>query len=145
MNSIWIVVADSSRARIFATQGGGNGTMTEIQTLAHPQARLHEGDLVSDKSGGDRKPGSTGHDMGNEPEAKQEEAVRFATQVCHELESGRVSGRFEKLYIIAAPGFLGILRKHQSNPLQKLVAAEVSKNIATHDLEQIRKCLPDRL
>ena len=145
MNSIWIVVADASRARIFAVDGG-NSSMIEIQTLAHPQARLHEGDLVTDRAGRDRNPGPTGqHNMGNESEAKHEEAVRFAAQVCEELEAGRVNGKFDKLYVIAAPGFLGVLRKHQSSSLQKLVAAEISKNLATHDLSQIRSSLPDRL
>lgn len=145
MNSIWIVVADTSRARIFAAEGG-YGSMVEIQTLAHPQARLHEGDLVSDRAGRDRNPGPSGqHNMGQESEAKQEEAVKFAAQVCEELETGRVKGRFIKLYVIAAPGFLGVLRKHQSSSLQKLVAAEISKNLATHDLSQIRSILPDRL
>lgn len=145
MNSIWIVVADASRARIFSAEGG-NGAITEIQTLAHPQARLHEGDLVSDKAGRDRNPGPSGHhNMGQESEAKQEETVKFAAQVCDELETGRVKGQFGKLYVIAAPGFLGVLRKHQTSSLQKLVAAEISKNLATHDLSQIRSSLPDRL
>ncbi len=145
MNSIWIVVADTSRARIFTAEDGNN-SIIEIQTLAHPQARLHEGDLVSDRAGRDRNPGPSGqHNMGHESEAKQEEAVKFAAQVCEELETGRVNGRFGKLYVIAAPGFLGVLRKHQSSSLQKLVAAEISKNLATHDLSQIRNSLPDRL
>ena len=138
-------MADTSRARIFTAEGA-NSSINEIQTLAHPQARLHEGDLVSDKAGRDRNPGSSGHhNMGQESEAKHEEAVKFAAQVCDELETGRVKGRFNKLYVIAAPGFLGVLRKHQSSSLQKLVAAEISKNLATHDLSQIRNSLPERL
>mgnify|MGYP000093132785 FL=1 len=144
MSAIWVVVADSSRARIFSAEKPAS-PLVEIQTLAHPQARLHEGDLVSDKAGRDRNPGATSHDMGNESDTKREEAIRFANQVCSTLEAGRTSGQFEKLYVIAAPSFLGILRKHQSNALGKLVTAEVSKNLAGHHPSEIRKNLPEYL
>ena len=144
MGSIWIVVADSSRARIFTAETG-HSAMVEIQTLAHPAARLHEGDLVSDKAGREWDGGATSHDMDGESGAKQEEAVRFASEVCQVLESGRTSGQFDKIYVIAAPGFLGTLRKQQSSSLQKLVCAEVPKNMANHDISDIRKHLPERL
>ena len=144
MGSIWVVVADSSRARIFAAENA-RGDMVEIQTLTHPEARLHEGDLVSDKAGRERDSGATSHDMGSQTSAKQEEEIRFANMLSQTLESGRTSGQFNKLYIVAAPGFLGTLRKHRSSALQKMVSAEVSKNMAAHALSEIRKHLPERL
>ncbi|MCW8921867.1 MAG: host attachment protein, partial [Sedimenticola sp.] len=45
----------------------------------------------------------------------------------------------------AAPSFLGLLRKQQPQPLQKLVATEISKNLTTQDIKTIRKNLPNRL
>lgn len=144
MGSIWIVVADSSRARIFAAENG-QSAMVEIQTLAHPEARLHEGDLVSDKAGRERDSGATSHDMGGESGAKQEGTIRFTSEVCQVLESGRTRGQFNMLYVITAPGFLGALRKQQSSSLQKLVSAEISKNLATHDISEIRKHLQEHL
>ncbi|MES9844878.1 MAG: host attachment protein, partial [Candidatus Sedimenticola sp. 6PFRAG5] len=50
MSAAWIVVADTSRARIFSADKPAS-SLVEIQTLAHPESRLHEGDLVSDKAG----------------------------------------------------------------------------------------------
>ncbi|MCP3662109.1 MAG: host attachment protein [Gammaproteobacteria bacterium] len=144
MSSIWIVVADSSRARIFTAENS-RGEMLEIQTLAHPEARLHEGDLISDKAGRERDSGFASHDMGGQTGAKEEEEIRFASAVCQELESGRISGDFNRLCIIAAPRFLGILRKHQSSALQKMVSVEVSKNLATHTPAEIREYLPVRI
>ncbi len=144
MGSIWIVVADSSRARIF-TADSGHSPMVEIKTMAHPAARLHEGDMVSDRPGREWDGSATSHGMNGEIGAKQEEEVRFANEVCHVLESGRTDAQFEKLYIIAAPRFLGTLRKHLSNSLQKLVSAEISKNLAEHGISDIRSHLPERL
>lgn len=144
MNAAWVVVADTSRARIFSVENAFS-PLVEIRTLNHPEARLHSGDLVTDKPGRDRNGGPRSHDMGDSDEAKHDEAVRFASEVCAMLESGRAKGRFNKLHVIAAPSFLGLLRKQQPQPLQKMVATEISKNLTTHNLETIRKNLPHRL
>lgn len=140
----WILVADNSRARIF-TADKAQSPMNEVRTLAYPEARLHEGDLVTDKGGRDHNPGTGAHGVSTESVHKQENAERFAAQVCQELESGRNAGAFRKLYVVAAPAFLGLLRRHQSNALRNLIIAEVDKNLATQDAATIRKSLPDFL
>jgi protein required for attachment to host cells len=140
----WILVADNSRARIFVADKSA-GPLNEIRTLAYPEARLHEGDLVSDKGGRDRSPGVASHGFNGEEAHKQENAERFAAQVCSELESARTAGSLRKLYVVAAPSFLGMLRRHQSGPLRQLIAGEIDKNVSTQDPASIRKCLPDFL
>jgi protein required for attachment to host cells len=140
----WVLVADNSRARFFAADKAVSA-LTEIRDLAYPEARLHEGDLVTDKSGRDRNPGTGAHGFGTEFAHKQDGAERFALEVCAELESARTSGAFNKLYVVAAPAFLGLLRKHQSSALKQLVAGEVDKNLSTKDGTTIRKHLPDFL
>jgi protein required for attachment to host cells len=112
--------------------------LQEIEALAHPAGRLHEGDLVSDKQGREHNGSGAGsHDMGHDSSARDEEADRFAAQVSDAVEQARIRNRFEKLYIVAAPAFLGLLRKHQSAPLKKLIVKEVSKNLTTHSPEEI--------
>ena len=140
----WILVADASRARIFAAEKALS-PLEEIRALTSPEGRLHEGDLVSDKGGRDRNPGVGAHGFNVEDEHKQDNAERFAAQVCHELEAARNAGEFRKLYVVAAPGFLGMLRRHQASPLRQMVAGEVDKNLSTQDPASIRKCLPDYL
>jgi len=144
MSKIWVVVSDTTRARIFNAPKG-KGPLTETATLSHPEGRLHEGDLVSDKPGRARDNGNGSHDMGHEAAAKEEEAERFAGYVCDELEAARNKGEFLKLYLIAAPHFLGLLRKHKSAGVDKLVVEEISKNLAGHSPEDIRKALPEYL
>ena len=126
----WVLVADNSRARFFMAEKPAS-PLAEVQDLAYPEARLHEGHGA--------------HGFGNDGTAKQEGADRFALMVCNELEAARNSGSFRKLYVVAAPAFLGMLRKHQSPALKQLVAGEVDKNLATQDPSTIRKHLPDYL
>ncbi len=141
MTKTWVVVADTSRARIFAADKPSSD-LVEIQTLAHPEARLHEGDLVSDRSGSGVGYSGTTHGFGKEHEAKDEESIRFAADLCHELEQARNQHAFDKLYIIAAPAFLGLLRKQQSDCMRALVSQEISKNLTTLDPGAIRSHLP---
>ena len=140
----WILVADNCRARIFVADKSA-APLNEIRTLTYPEARLHEGDLVSDKGGRDRSPGVASHGFNGEDSHKQDNAERFAAQVCAELESARNAGALRKLYVIAAPSFLGMLRRHQSGPLRQLIAGEIDKNVSTQDPVSIRKCLPEHL
>ena len=139
----WVLVADNSRARIFSADKPAS-PLQEIRDFTHPEARLHEGDLVTDKSGRDR--GAAGaHGVGSDQAHKQDGVEKFAAQVCGELDAARGNGEFRKLYVVAAPAFLGMLRKHQTNPLKQLVVGEVDKNLATQDPASIRKHLPEYL
>ena len=140
----WILVADASRARIFTAEKALS-PLHEIRTLTSPEARLHEGDLITDKGGRDRNPSAGAHGFNSDDQHKQDNAERFAAQVCQELEVARNAGGFRKLYVVAAPGFLGMLRRHQSPALRSMVAGEVDKNLATQEPATIRKSLPDFL
>jgi protein required for attachment to host cells len=139
----WVLVADNSRARIFSAEKPA-AALREIRDLTHPEARLHEGDLVSDKSGRDRGPAGA-HGVGSDQVHKQDGADRFAASVCAELDAARAVGSFSKLYVVAAPTFLGLLRKHQTGALKQLVAGEVGKNLSTKDAAAIRQQLPEYL
>ena len=143
--AIWVLAADNSLARFFTAEKPAS-PLAETKDLANPEARLHEGDLVSDKTGRDRNPSTgTAHGVGADASHKQDGADRFALQVCEELDSARLAGAFHKLYILAAPAFLGLLRKHQSVGLKQCIAAEIDKNLALQDPAAIRKHLPEYL
>jgi protein required for attachment to host cells len=141
----WVIVADSSRARIFAA-ATPLGPLQELETLAHPAGRLHAQDLTSDLPG--RAFDSVGdgrHAMGQPVEPKEEEALRFARQIAERLDTGRKEGRYDKAVIVAAPKFLGYLRQCQSAPVTALIVAEIAKDLTRHMPEEIRAQVPERL
>jgi len=142
--SIWVVVADTSRARIFSAEKSVS-PLVEIQDLTHPEARMHDNQLASDEPGRSRNTVSGSHAYTEETDPKRDAAARFASKVCETLEEGRVAGRFSKLYVVAPPTFLGLLRKCQHNGLRSVIAGEVDKNISTRDPATIRGHLPDFL
>jgi protein required for attachment to host cells len=145
MAKTWVVVADSSRARILMAEKPGMGLL-EIDSLEHPEGRLHEQELTSDLPGRAFDSGGQGrHVMGTSVEPKKQEAIKFAKLVADHLESGRTTGSFSRLYVIAPPAFLGQLRDHLSTSLERIVQGTIDKNLVAQDETAIRAQLPDYL
>ena len=60
-------------------------------------------------------------------------------------EKGRTAHAFERLYVLAAPAFLGMLRKHQPDTLRALIKDEIATDLSTQSPERIRAQLPEYL
>lgn len=141
MKSMMIVVADSSRARIF-TVDSDRSPLNEIETMAHPEGRMHEQNMVSDMPGKDAGKGGGGdHSFQEKVEPKKEEMIEFAKRVADYLDDARKSNDLNKLILVAAPAFLGELRNHLSKETSEKIIYELDKNLAQHDVEDIRKHL----
>ena len=141
----WIVVADSARARIFSVDTA-TAPLTPIEHLVHPESRLHDRDLKSDRPGRsfDSK-GEGRHATGTSVSPKQQESIRFARTVADRLEQGRVDGSYDHLIVVADPRFLGELRGAASTEVEKLVSLELNKDLSKAADGDIRRHLPDRL
>ena len=77
----------------------------------------------------------------NNAPIQKNESDKFARQIAHYLEPAYLNNKFNQLLLIAEPSFLGLLRKNFSQPIRKLVALELDKNITTHSIGDIRKYL----
>jgi protein required for attachment to host cells len=145
-STTWVVVADSSRARVFKAQSAF-GPLQELAALAHPEARLHVQELTSDLPG--RAFDSSGlgprHAMEQASDPKENEAMKFARQVAEYLETSQEEGKFNKLVLAAAPKFLGYLRQCLSTRVAALVSREIDKDLVQQTTEDIRRHLPERL
>lgn len=138
----WIVVADSSRGKIFV-QDKPNGPLVESEDLIHTGARLRESQLRSDRAG--REGGAFGQGQSlfdARTEAHAHEAEAFAREIAEHLEAGRTGGKFQHLVLMAPPAFLGDLRGKLSDGVRRLVVGEVGKDLVTHTAEDVRMHLP---
>lgn len=145
MKTTMIVVADSTRARIFTTDSASS-PLNEIETMAHPEGRLHDRDITSDLPG--KALGGTGaggHAYQGETDPKQHELADFAKRVADYLDNACAANKFSTLLVVAAPTFLGELRAQLSSETTKTIALELDKNIARLKAEDIRRHLPEFL
>lgn len=145
MSRFWIVAADRAGARILETDKRA-GPVTEVSKLDHPDGRLKEGDFDSDSPG--HAPGNGGnnqHPMSHENARKEKDARDWARDIATHLEQALRKKRFEELYLLCDPGFLGTLRTVLPDGVRKVLKGEVSKDVTHQSPEQIRKQLPELL
>ncbi len=141
----WVMVADASRARFFRAENR-NGPLQEMADRLHVESRLKGRDLETDGPGRSfDRAGQGRHAMGKEVDVKTHEAQRFARELCDYLDKSAAANEYDKLYIVAAPAFLGLVRDCLANPVRKRVAGEVSKDMVNQDVQAIRATLPDFL
>lgn len=141
MEPTWVVVAESSRARILVFEGF-QSPLRELEDLIHPEARAHERDLISDRQG--RTIDSTGqrrHAKQPPVSPKEQRAIEFARSVAEHVERARAQGAFKRLILVAAPEFLGLLRGNLGDATRHCITREVHKNLVRKDEQAIRDSL----
>ena len=118
-----VIAADAARARILAALTP-EAPLRDYASLANPEARLHEGDLVADSGG---------------------RIEEFAASVCEGLEAALHDTHAERLYVVAEPGFLGLLRQRMDEQVEQRIVGTIPKSLARETPERIRSALPSRL
>ena len=141
MCSSLVIVAESSRARIFEMQNPGQ-PLHELKTMVHPESRAHTRDLTTDLPG--RSFDSRGHGrhaMEDSLDVKEQHAINFAEQLAGYINAECRNNNLERLYIAAAPHFLGHLRKKLDAAAKNHIVRQLNKNLVTMDEATIRKHL----
>ena len=128
MNPTWILTGDSSRVRIFEKKDKEN-EITEVEDYANPRGRADNRALVSDalgrRSGGNE--GAHAHAIAtSDNDQVDHETELFSKNICEALDKARGAQRFDKLYLIAPPRFLGLSRKNLSKDVNRLVQKEIA-------------------
>lgn len=141
MSSRWIVVADSSQARIFGMDDPQGG-LQQLETLEHPEALKHARDINADRPGRafDSK-GAGRHAMGTAVDPVEQEQIRFAKEIGAYLKAACQDGRCKRLLLVAGPRLLGELRQHLDLP-PGVTVSELEKNLGQFDANEIRGHLP---
>ena len=141
MQTTWILAADSSRVRIFQELDAEHH-LQEVQDFANPAGHAQDKELLTGRP--ERRNMSKGalggtHDGQAETLPVEHENAVFSKEIGDYLEQARSQHRFDRLCVIAAPKFLGLLRQNLSKEAQKLVDQEIDKDIARWDKTEIER------
>lgn len=144
MEATWVLLADEGKARILAmTERDTDLVVLEefMDTAAHADDAHFRHDAYPRRGGGgDLRTGSDA--IGSSAEDKiDQEADSFARHIAGHLAQARSQGRFERLYIAAAPRFLGRLRKALDPQVVKTVVDEVDKDLLQLDEREVTRQL----
>ena len=137
---IWVLVANSSKARIFFVET--NQTLKELESLDHPESR-NNGQNGNEESVERSEDGGMGKKyIGGGPVPKEQKLIHFAREVSQHLKSAYDKEKFKNLYLVASPAFLGVLRQSLPNNIEKCILEAVNKDMTAHSIVDIREHLP---
>jgi len=141
--TVWVLVADEALARILRRPEDG-GDLEDVEALTDPAAHAKEGDFQRDASGrragvapqGSRQNspqhrlrGTASVTASAGEEDQHLEAHGFARRVAQHLGDAWRQKRFDELRIVAAPRFLGHLRKELDAHVSAAVSGELNKDL----------------
>lgn len=126
---VWVLVADEAIAKILVRPEDG-GDLVEVEALADPDAHLHGAEMRRDahsRRGGPGRQVATVVSAG--ADERQLEAARFAARVAQRLGELHRERRFTRLRIVAAPRFLGLLRRQLGRDVAATIEQEQAKEL----------------
>lgn len=145
MPTTWIVSGDASRARVL--QVTGPNELEEVQDFINPRARQQGREQLTDAHprfnghGGVGAPGSgrTGGPGSDREETSPAdlETEKFSKEIGRFLDEARMQRRYDRLFLIAPPRFLGMVRKELGKEVRKLVRDEIDKDLSWLDAREI--------
>jgi protein required for attachment to host cells len=142
----WILVADSSRAKLFTTELPEQ-PWTMLKEFSHPEGRepsreIHPssppGRMLQNKAKGGRRSA-----MEPRTTPKEAEMQRFAQRLSDFLEAATAKRDFDGLVVVAPPHFLGVLHGALGAQTVKCLRATIDKDLSMLDTLDVRKRLLD--
>ena len=140
MDNTWVLVANASEARLFATERLGED-MSILKDFSHPESRAKGSTLASDRPGSSQGRGSNIGTRGDSEDPKNFEAQRFAGELANELDKGRTANAYRRLVVVATPHFQGLLKTQMNDHTRGMVANNINKDFTACDVRE----LPERL
>jgi len=142
MEKTWVVVADSSHARIFQLRDTQH-SLEELEDISNAAGRADNRQLQTDRNAQFNSPGGPSNTYQPHEDAVEHEVHQFARHLGHRLSTAATQNKYHRLCLIAAPKFLGLLRDSLDKPARKLVVAELDKNFTAFARPDIEACIKD--
>lgn len=125
----WVLVADRSRAKVLHVLPEGQKPWPVLASFMHVEGKQLPQDHDSDAPGRIFLPGGARSAVEPHEDRAHVEARRFATQLGDLLEHDRQERRFDRLFVVAAPMFLGVIRNCWPDTLRRTVAHEIDLDL----------------
>ena len=137
---IWIMVANAQRAQIFACENIASledqHQLIDLHDWVNPHANMREGEINADGSG-NMQHGAGHGSMDAEHTTRDNIEQEFAKECAKALNMAKQSHDFGKLYLFAAPKFLGLIRPHFSGEVRADIDKELNLDIANMPKHEI--------
>ena len=129
MKPTWVLVCGRSQARLFERKGT-EPHLTMVAEFLHPEGRLKEGQISTDRAGRTFDTvHKVSHSGGRSGSLKGHEEMTFAKVLGDCLKEGIEHRRFGKLYIAAEKRFSGLLKGELDSRTRTSVTKWIEKDL----------------
>jgi protein required for attachment to host cells len=132
MKKYWIVVANASELKIFASDNlhQVETDLVFVQELKHPEGRLKAHDLESehDRPGRYKTYEADGSAYQQHADVREVAKIHFAEEIAALLIHAKNDGKYNQLVIIAGDHFYGILKAHFNHIIQDSIHEVIRKD-----------------
>jgi protein required for attachment to host cells len=127
-HTVWVANINSNICRIYQYSKNPE-QITLLKEIKHPENKLRDIDLTSDKPG-HYKSSSATHGAYSQPSDPKEIRIdAFSREIAKELDHGRNTHAYKNLIIIAPPHMNGLLSQHMNKHIHDLVAHNIEKDL----------------
>jgi len=103
--------------------------LTLVKEISHPDNKLKNGDLTSDKEGHYKANQSGRGAYSPRTEAKEVEIINFSKEIADDLNQRRNANELERLILIAPPHMYGLISQHLNKHVMSLVSNHIQKDL----------------
>jgi Protein required for attachment to host cells len=134
MATTWVLVANASKASLYANHGPHKG-LELVKAFQHAESREKALERTSDRPG-HYQTDSGAHGAFSQPtDPKQHEEEKFAAELASELETGRTRNSYARLIMVASDPFMGKLNNQLPAHVRTLLTDTLEKDY-THLTER---------
>lgn len=145
----WVIIANASVAKIYAVNKikfiNGSQKLALVREFSHPQSRMRDADIVTDKVGRYRSKNSRSDSFNEPTDPKEHEADAFALQLAKYLEEEKSHKHYEDLILVSSPSFSGMLNSHLSPKIKKVVSLNIEKDYTKDSDKDLEKHLKQQI
>ena len=127
-HATWVLISNSNACRIYHYIKKSN-QLTLLKEIEHPENRLRDIELTSDKPGHYKGSGASHGAYSQQTDPKEIKIDDFARDLAKELDHGRNKNAYERLIVIAPPHMNGLLFQHVNQHVKELVSHRIEKDV----------------
>lgn len=103
--------------------------LTLVKEISHPDNKLKNGDLTSDKEGHYKATQAGRGAYSPHTDAKEVEIINFSKEIAQDLNQRRNENELERLILIAPPHMYGLISQHLNKHVMSLVSNHIQKDL----------------
>lgn len=125
---IWVINSNSNTCKIYE-YNKPHAKLDLIKELTHPENKLHNSDLTSDRPGRYKANGGAHGAYSPATDPKENKIDSFMRDVAHELNNERVKNSYDKLILIAPSHMHGMLMHHIDKHVKERIISNIQKDL----------------